>query len=379
MPRFVKMLVDGMAGKGYKVEVWKPTARFFKLPVKSNSVKKWLGYIDQYIVFPFEIRKRIKNKPNDTLYVFADHALGPWVPSVTHKPHVIHCHDFLAQLSALNQINENKVGWTGKKYQEFIRKGYSKGKNFISVSEKTKADLGKFLHDASINSYVVYNGLTQNFGVQNQIETRQKLTTHFEIDATDGYLLHVGGNDWYKNRAGVIHIYNTWRSTTQHRHPLILIVNKPSDELLFLQATSLYKKYIHFLSGVEDRFVRLAYSGASVFIFPSLAEGYGWPIAEAMASGCPVITTNEAPMTEVAGNAGFLISRMPNDVSIMNDWLIEGASAVNLIFNLNNEERISVVDKGVANARRFNPKSTINQIEKIYLQVYNNDQNNQEN
>lgn len=373
MPRFVKMLVDGMSGKGYTVEVWKPTARFFKLPAKRDSVKKWLGYIDQYLIFPIEIRKRIKKRRNDTLYVIADHALGPWVPSVAHKPHVIHCHDFLAQISALGQIDENKVGWTGKKYQEFIRKGYSKGKNFISVSEKTKADLSKFLPDAPINSYVVYNGLTQNFSVQNQIEARQKLTIYFKIDVTNGYLLHVGGNDWYKNRAGVIHIYNAWRSTTPHTLPLLLIGHEPSDDLGSLQASSLYKNDIHFLSGVEDGFVRLAYSGASVFIFPSLAEGFGWPIAEAMASGCPVITTDEAPMTEVTGNAGFLISRMPYNVLEVNDWALTASEMVNKVMQLTNDEREQVIDRGVTIAQRFNPQSTINQIEEIYLKVFKND------
>jgi glycosyltransferase involved in cell wall biosynthesis len=75
--------------------------------------------------------------------------------------------------------------------------------------------------------------------------------------------------------------------------------------------SSPYKADIHWLSGIDDEHVAHAYSGAAVFLFPSLGEGFGWPIAEAMASGCPVVTTDEAPMTEVAGEAGFLIPRRP--------------------------------------------------------------------
>lgn len=374
MPRFVKLLVDGMSAKGYKVEVWRPTARFFKLPVKNNFLKKWLGYIDQYIVFPIEIRKRIKNKANNTLYVFADHALGPWVPAVAAKPHVIHCHDFLAQMSALGLITENKINFTGRKYQNFIRDGYLKGKNFVAVSEKTRADLGHFLKGIPKKSFVVYNGLTQNYFVQDQKEARQKIADYFKLDVSNGYMLHVGGNDWYKNRTGVIHIYNSWRKITKHKYPLLLIGHSPSNKLLLQQADSLYKNDIYFLSGVADEIVRLAYCGAYVFLFPSLAEGFGWPIAEAMASGCPVITTNEAPMTEVAGDAAFLISRMPSNVLQVNEWATDSAETLDKVINLNETERRLVINKGVANANRFDPKSTINEIEKIYLEVFENDQ-----
>ena len=49
------------------------------------------------------------------------------------------------------------------------------------------------------------------------------------------------------------------------------------------------------------------YSGAELLLFPSLEEGFGWPIIEAQASGCRVVTTGKAPMTEVGGNAAFYL------------------------------------------------------------------------
>ena len=66
---------------------------------------------------------------------------------------------------------------------------------------------------------------------------------------------------------------------------------------------------------MPDDLVKMAYVGASLFLFPSLAEGFGWPIAEAMASGCPVITTNKRPMTEVTKGTGRLIEKMPKEIS----------------------------------------------------------------
>jgi hypothetical protein len=127
MPRYATLLAEGMKRRGHQVELWYPQAGFFRLPSPS-LLKKWLGYIDQYIVFPKQVRRRIKKCSPDTLFVFTDHALGPWVPLVSDRPHIIHCHDFLAQRSALGKFIANPVSWTGRQYQAFIRKGYKKGK-----------------------------------------------------------------------------------------------------------------------------------------------------------------------------------------------------------------------------------------------------------
>lgn len=102
MPRFVSMLAEGMESRGYEVEIWRPEEVFSKL--KISSLKKWLGYIDQYIVFPRWVKGKLKKEGNDVLYVITDHALGPYVPLIADLPHVIHCHDFLAQRSALGEI-----------------------------------------------------------------------------------------------------------------------------------------------------------------------------------------------------------------------------------------------------------------------------------
>jgi glycosyltransferase involved in cell wall biosynthesis len=75
--------------------------------------------------------------------------------------------------------------------------------------------------------------------------------------------------------------------------PLLLIGESPDMKLLEAYSKSPFKSDIHILTGIEDKWVQRAYAGAIVFLFPSYAEGFGWPIAEAMASGCPVITTRK--------------------------------------------------------------------------------------
>lgn len=373
MPRFVRMLAMGMEQRGHDIEIWSPKPLFYRLPM-STRFRKWLGYIDQYIVFPLLVRNRLIRCSPETLFVLTDQALGPWVPLVSNRFHVIHCHDFLAQLSAIGEIAENPTSWTGCNYQAYIRRGYSTGKNFISVSNKTRADLHKLHQKRPVISEVVYNGLNRAFTPCVQTTSRAKLSEVVGVDLSHGYILHVGGNEWYKNRLGVIEIYNAWRqNNTQNRRlmPLLMVGHSPSTILLKAHSKSPYKEDIHWISGLGDDMVCAAYTGANMLLFPSLAEGFGWPIAEAMASGCLVITTDEAPMTEVAGEAGFYIPRRPYKIQSIDNWASEAAKVVEKILNLKPSERGNVIEKGVENASRFNTELALDHIEKIYLHVLN--------
>jgi glycosyltransferase involved in cell wall biosynthesis len=365
MPRFTVMLAEGMMDRGHRVKIWSPGSTFFKLPVQ-GVIKKWLGYIDQYLIFPSEVRRRLKESPDDTLFVFTDQAQGPWVKLVETRKHVMHCHDFLAQFSALGKIPEYETSWTGKMYQQYIRGGYFKAKNFISVSHKTHKDLVQLIGQETRTSAVVYNGLDKSYRQQDQAKSRTILFNKTGIDLKGGFLMHVGGNQWYKNRMGVVEIYNAWRDLG-NALPLLLIGAEPSEELAKTIADSNYAEDIHAISGLSDAYVRYAYSGASLFLFPSIAEGFGWPIVEAMASGCPVLTTGEAPMNEVAGNAGFFIPRRFADDA--ETWAKEAAALVQDILSLSAEDHQIAVEKSLVNATRFDMDKALNQIENIYSEI----------
>jgi glycosyltransferase involved in cell wall biosynthesis len=375
MDSFSNMLSTGMKNKGHTVQVWFPVSVFYSLPVNS-FIKKWLGYIDQYLIFPNQVRLRLKKTNANTLFVFTDQALGPWVSLVKKRPHIIHCHDFLALQSAIGEIPENHTSWSGRLYQSYIHRGYSTSTNFISVSKKTKEQLHRFLPIAPNCSEVVYNGLKDVFNTCLSCKARELLINITGLDLMQGYILHIGGNQWYKNRLGVIEIYNAWRSESTLCLPLLLIGDYPSAQLYAAYSQSPFKSDIHFIAKKDDGFLKYAYAGASVFLFPSLAEGFGWPIIEAMACGCPVITTNEEPMTEVAGNAAFFIPRRPYDLSKVQKWASEAANIVNTIIGFSCEQRMKVVDVGITNSKKFDALTALDKIESIYLNTLK--QNNNE-
>ena len=372
MPRFAQMIDTGMKQKGHEVTVWTPKAVFFKLSFKKVILEKWLGYLDQFFVFPIAVKLRLLNCGKNTLFVFSDNALGPWVPLVYKRYHVVHCHDFLAQQSALGLLQENKTGTTGKYYQKFILWGYRKAINFIPISKKTQTDLHFLLNKTPGISKVVYNGLNQNFEPAEDIEkVRELLSNTHEIDLSKGYILHVGGNAFYKNKLGVMEIYDQWAKDFEINLPLILAGEPPTEQMIAFRDESVAAKSIHFINDIDDLQLQQFYQGATVMLFPSLYEGFGWPIVEAMASGSLVITTNEDPMKEVAGEAGFYIPKKPVDVEKLKDWKKIASNELERIIQLSPEERRAAVTKSILRSKEFSSQGFIDSIETIYQEILN--------
>lgn len=371
MPRFARVIIDGMQSRGHEVEQWTAKPFFHKIPVR-NSIKKWLGYIDQYVLFPLVVLSRLylKNYKN-TLYVFTDQALGPWVPLVKKHPHVIHVHDFMAYRSSLGEHPENLTSNTGKLYQKFIKNGFSSGNCFISVSQNTKAELDNILNWDGERSFVVYNALNPTFRRIDRNKAISLLQDKLPLSVlAGGFLLHVGGNQWYKNRNGVLEIYSSYVTHTESDNclPLVMIGANPTATLASLANNLSQWAKVHFISGVSDEQVCAAYSLADLFLFPSLEEGFGWPIAEAMACGCPVVTTNKAPMTEVGGTAAFYIERRTIENAI--DWADQSARRLSEI--LEDKSGISShIVNGIEWIKVFDANSTLDKYEKIYMHTLN--------
>lgn len=364
MPLFALTLSDGLKKNGHVVDVWTANPFFYKLP-GSAGLKKWLGYIDQFLIFPFQVRLRLRSVGKDTLFVFADQALGPWVPLVADREHVIHCHDFLALRSSLGEIPQNPISWTGKIYQRFIRNGFSKGRNFISVSSRTRDDLHRFLGDIHPErSSVVLNGMNHPYKPI-PLDLAKKILLTWSVDfAPQGFILNVGGNQWYKNRDGVLSIYSAYAQSTSNPLPLVMVGAAPSARQRYA-AEKIANGRVVFVVRPPIEVLEAAYSAAAVMLFPSHAEGFGWPIIEAMACGCPVLTTNDAPMTEVGGSVAYYLPKM--DLGDSELWAKTCAERLTFVLSRDDIERIATKNAGIEYVRKFDADKTM----KSYFSIYN--------
>lgn len=126
------------------------------------------------------------------------------------------------------------------------------------------------------------------------------------------------------------------------------------------QLTDADLKFIHFTGFVDDSDLAAIYSGAIGFIFPSLYEGFGLPILEAMQCGCPVISSNTSSLPEVVGDAGFLVS--PTDKDALCESMIQLYNEPSLY---NNYSQLSL-DRSTL----FSWKKTISEILLLYRGIF---------
>jgi glycosyltransferase involved in cell wall biosynthesis len=370
MPRFAGMLQTAYLARGHQVQIWSPQAKLYKL-IPKGKLSKWAGYVDQYLLFPLWVHNQLTRQPSDTLYVFCDQALGPWVPLVKHKPHVVHAHDLLALRSAFGDIPENPTSWSGRLYQRYIRHGFKQAKHFISVSKKTRDDLHVFGQVNPLTSEVVYNGLNYPYAPM-PVAMASELLKKANLPATpQGFLLHLGGSQWYKNLTGVMHIYTEYAKMTPQALPLVCVSPKPNAAVQALVATMPQNAKVIFIQGIDNPTLQAAYSIAGAFIFPSLAEGFGWPIAEAQACGCPVLTSDTSPMNEVGGNVVTYIPvlKMTDDPQV---WAQKAVQKLATVLAMTNSERQALALVGIENVAKFNANAAIDAYLAIYQQVLAN-------
>ena len=367
MPRFARMLEQAYLARGHLVQVWSPKAKLHKL-IPTGRLSKWASYIDQYLLFPIWVRKQVRQQPTDTLYVFCDQALGPWMPLVKHKPHVVHVHDLLALRSALGDVLENPTAWSGRLYQRYIRHGFQQAKHFISISNKTREDLHHFGEVRAAISEVVYNGLNYPYKPILPKEAIQVLVNAGQPAKPEGMLLHLGGSQWYKNLAGVIQLYIEYAKNQVKPLPLWCVSPAPNKKIQMLLKQVPPQGQVLFVQGIDNQALQAAYSLARVFIFPSLAEGFGWPIIEAQACGCPVLTSNEAPMNEIGGSAASYIPVLKASDDVQT-WAINGAANLKSLLAMSEKQRKKLVNEGIENVTRFNADDAIEGYLKVYRQV----------
>lgn len=368
MPRFAHMIESGLKKKGHSVNVWTTHPFFWRIPIK--PLRKWFGYIDQFLIFPIMAKQKIKREPSDTLFVFLDHALGPWIPLACKRAHVVHCHDLLAQYSAKGEPGFPKTKFSGKIYQRFIRKGFNKARNFICVSEKTKSDLLFFLKDAPSYCEVVYNGLNRGFIPATKDLARKSIAQEVNPLLLHGFIFHVGGDQWYKNKKGVIEGYNEWRKITRHPIPLVFAGRPLSEEMREEVYNSPYKQDIIVVENPSDEVLQQLYNAAEILFYPSVEEGFGWPIAEAQASGCVAVILNKPPMNEVGGSAAIYLDDYKSKGSGY-EWAKHAAMKIEAYMDYDVEQKANIVEKGKCNVQRFSTKDAINKIEVVYKIVLN--------
>ncbi|MEM7736736.1 MAG: glycosyltransferase family 1 protein [Deinococcota bacterium] len=235
------------------------------------------------------------------------------------------------------------------RWQAYYRK-LRAAKHIITISESVKQDAARLLNLPAERLHVVYHGLDQ--------------TRYYPVDSGEyadhpPYFVNIGGRNDNKNQVNIIEGF----ASMAVEHPDVQLYfagpwhQTDLDWLEQQAATHNLTGRIRHLGYVPDESMTSLYSHALGFVFPSLEEGFGLPVLEAMACGAPVITSNRSSLPEVAGDAGLLVN--PQNPDEIANAMRQLAGDENL--------RHTLRDKGIARAKTFTWQRTAQEtLEVIY-------------
>jgi len=353
MQLFSELLSSGLAANGYDVEVLRPDPYFVRLLDRPSAIQKWLGYIDKFILFPFVLMSRAKRY--DVIHI-CDHSNSVYTAFLGGKPNLVTCHDLIAVRSALGEIPENPTGWSGKVLQRDILRGLQRAQLIACVSEHTQRDVVRIARLKPSVTTCVHNGLNYPYAPMDKAEASYRASL-LMADETRPFFLHVGGNQWYKNRLGLVAIFSQLHSRPEFSGCRLIMVGKSftAEMRKLIEKEKLHGDVVE-LTQLPNEDLRALYSLAEGLIFPSLDEGFGWPIVEAQVCGCPVFTSNRSPMTEIGGTAAVYFD--PLDPSAAADEIARAFP-----------RRTDLIQSGLENARRFQAAPMLEAYAELYRSI----------
>ncbi len=202
----------------------------------------------------------------------------------------------------------------------------------IADSKSTKNDLMKIYNLNEARIKVIYPGIDSIYKPQSKKEIDRVKNTY---NLPDQYIFSLGTQEPRKNL------------------PRLVEAVRGLDLPLVIAGRHGWGDHTQTLGFVPDADLPALYSGAAVFAYPSLYEGFGFPVLEAMACGTPVVTSNLSSLPEVAGDAGVLID--PTDVDSIR-------SGIKLAI----KNRDSLIKKGLKQAKNFTWEKTAKQVLEVY-------------
>lgn len=233
----------------------------------------------------------------------------------------------------------------------------------IADSQSSKNDIVKLVGVSEKNVHVVHLAAGEEFKRIKNYELEIKSLKE-KYNLPDRFVLYVGDVTRNKN------LVNLVDAIEKINLPLVMVgkalTNKKFDksnpwnqDLVFVQEQAEKNKNIHLLGFIPQEDLVGLYNTATVFVLPSLYEGFGFPVLEAMQCGCPVVTTKQGSLREVAGDAAHFVD--PKDI----DSIAKGIEEVFYSKKLQD----TLQKKGLIQAKKFSWEKTAEETVKIYEEL----------
>ncbi|MGI8890241.1 MAG: glycosyltransferase family 4 protein, partial [Chthoniobacterales bacterium] len=353
MQRFAMMMLRGLTAAGVPAELIRPQPFLGRFTLAGALVAKWLGYLDKFFFFPRSLRQKLSESV--ALVHVCDHSNAMYCAAARKRPTVVSCHDLLAVRGALGEQTDCPPSATGKYLQRWIVAGLRKSNAVACASPATLRDAQRIIGEGEHRPrlLLIPHGINHPYRPQEAARAKASLAQAADLDLERPFVLHVGSNLRMKNREGVLRTFaltkNDWKGQ------MVFAGQRLTAELRALARELEMLDRIVEVEDPDNDLLEALYSMAMVLFFPSRFEGFGWPIIEAQACGCPVICSTREPMSEVGGDAALTVN--------VDD---EPAMARALLSLTDPVERARWSEKSLLNAARFSAEEMIAR----YLELY---------
>jgi len=293
------------------------------------------------------------------------HCTSNTAPIRTNVSLVTTLHDVIfKEMSILNLLTSD-ASWyqkIGNLYRRFIvGKVVKRSKKLITVSNFEKSNIQKVLNKKKLQIETVYNGVHESF--TNKISKERKKIISKKYQLPSDFILHIGNTDPRKNTKRVLLSFYDYLNSYKSDLKLVIVGIKLNTLNAFLKELDLVKElqeHVILTGYVADEDLPVIFNLSSLFLFPSLREGFGIPVIEAMASGVPVITSNTSSMPEVAGDAASIVN--PTDQKEITEAIHK------ILSNTAYKERL--IKKGLERYKEFSWKNAAEKVLDLYNQLY---------
>ena len=298
-------------------------------------------------------------KVTDLSNVDLFHATYNIMPAGLKMPCITTIHD----LMWLNQSKLCDDSWKRYFRKIFFKNGITRAlehsNTIATVSSATRESIIKVRPSIADKTFVTLSGVSKIFA---PVEADDILITKLGLNPKNKIILTVGQYAPYKNHEAVIHSFAKACSMRTDIDLVLVQRQGPKAKKLLETAAKLgVKNRVFILRDLKiDELISL-YSSASLLLHPSLCEGFGHPLVEAMACGCPVITSNQSAMPEVTDNAALLVD--PKDTDKI-------AEAIGRVLD-DNDLANSMIERGYARVEKLQWKQFAKENLNLYRQILN--------
>lgn len=296
--RYANLIESSLSQQGeistIRLQLALPLSILKKLP---NRMRSWV----HHAWIRMTARIRINAHQADLCHVL-DGSHAYFVRGLEGLPVLTTCHDVIP----LKQLNgdfgyERPGRFAGKLIRASVL-GLEKSDFVIADSNSTYDDLLQLVSVNKENVSVVHIAMDDRIVTNGQHEDIIK--TEPAVNAAIPFIFHIGNEAFYKNRQGVLRIFAKVQKQVKAR--LVLAGPEPSPTFRAQIEGLGISGLVDFVIDPDDQLISAYYRAASLLLFPSIYEGFGWPPLEAMAHDCPVVCSDAASLPEVVGDAALL-------------------------------------------------------------------------